>query len=70
MLQKNIKTLTSSIIKKTPYNFDILWNKGPYLLIEMKPKYPKNTNIINNYNLQHVQQYISYDPCTFGKINK
>tara|TARA_A100001015_G_scaffold271867_2_gene325895 strand:- start:4371 stop:4628 length:258 start_codon:yes stop_codon:yes gene_type:complete len=41
MLSRNIQRLTASIIKKSPYTFDVVWSKDNYILIKLNPK---NTN--------------------------
>ncbi len=38
MLPQNITRITSNVLKKYPYTFDILWNKSNYLLVELNHK--------------------------------
>ena len=68
MLPKHLTQITSTLLKNTPYTFNILWNKGPYLLLEMKEKYPKIKNLSQDNT--NKKQFLFEDPCTFGKISK
>ena len=45
MFPRNINRITSNLIKKSPYNFDVIWSKSNYLLIEMNPKHPPKGKI-------------------------
>ena len=38
MISRNIQRLTASIIKKSPYTFDVVWSKDNYILIKLNPK--------------------------------
>ena len=40
MFPRNISRITSNLIKKSPYNFDVIWSKSNYLLVELNPKPP------------------------------
>tara|TARA_B100001027_G_C16256571_1_gene327250 strand:+ start:874 stop:1131 length:258 start_codon:yes stop_codon:yes gene_type:complete len=43
MISRNIQRLTASIIKKSPYTFDVVWSKDNYILIKLNPKNTNNT---------------------------
>ena len=60
MLHQNIRKLTSRVLQNSPYSFNILWSKGPYMLVEMKPKHPKI-----NVKSQVTE---SQDPCVYGNV--
>ena len=51
MFPRNITRITSDIIKKTPYTFDVLWSKGNLMLIEMNPKYPTGVGDPPDYDM-------------------
>ena len=63
MLHQNIRKLTSRVLQNSPYSFNILWSKGPYMLVEMKPKHPKI-----NMKGQIIDMMESQDPCVYGKV--
>ncbi len=43
MLLRNITRLTTSVIKKSPYTFDVVWAKDNFVLIKLNPKNPNNS---------------------------
>lgn len=63
MIHQNIRKLTSRVLQNSPYSFNILWSKGPYMLVEMKPKHPKI-----NVKSQVTDMIESQDPCVYGKV--
>ena len=63
MIHQNIRKLTSRVLQNSPYSFNILWSKGPYMLVEMKPKHP---NIIMKSKVTDMIE--SQDPCDYGKV--
>ena len=40
MFPRNITRITTSVLKNSPYTFDVLWSKSNYMLVEMIPKPP------------------------------
>ena len=46
MFPSSLRTLTWQIVKNSPFNFNILWSKQNYILIELsqKPTWIKNNN--------------------------
>lgn len=56
MFPRNITRLTSNILKKNPYTFDVVWSKSNLMLIEMNPKYPGYKEKIPDYDMDAKQE--------------
>lgn len=50
---RNVTRLTPSLLKQTPYTFDVVWAKSNYMLIELNAKYPEQGEI-PDYDLNSV----------------
>ena len=74
MFPRNITRLTSNIIKKSPYTFDVLWSKGNLMLIEMNPKYPKYVGDPPDYDMMvkdgQVFEIKQIEPPNLCRVNK
>tara|TARA_B100000886_G_C20219380_1_gene405811 strand:+ start:87 stop:341 length:255 start_codon:yes stop_codon:yes gene_type:complete len=40
MFPRNLTRITTSVLRNSPYNFDVIWSKSNYMLVEMIPKPP------------------------------
>ena len=40
MFPRNLTRITTSVLRNSPYNFDVVWSKSNYMLVEMIPKPP------------------------------
>ena len=40
MFPRNLTRITTSVLKNSPYNFDVVWCKSNFMLVEMNPKPP------------------------------
>ena len=45
MYPRNITRITTSVLKHSPYTFDVIWSKSNYMLVEMIPKPPPQGKI-------------------------
>tara|TARA_Y100000816_G_scaffold291140_1_gene281601 strand:+ start:1380 stop:1715 length:336 start_codon:yes stop_codon:yes gene_type:complete len=50
---RNVSRLTPSLLKQSPYTFDVVWAKSNYMLIELNAKYPEQSEI-PDYDLETV----------------
>ncbi len=50
---RNVSRLTPSLLKQSPYTFDVVWAKSNYMLIELNAKYPEQGEI-PDYDLKSV----------------
>ena len=50
---RNVARLTPSLLKQSPYTFDVVWAKSNYMLIELNGKYPEPEKI-PDYDLESV----------------
>lgn len=40
MFPRNLTRITTSVLRNSPYNFNVVWSKSNYMLVEMIPKPP------------------------------
>lgn len=50
---RNVSRLTPSLLKKSPYTFDVVWAKSNYMLVELNAKYPDHGEV-PDYDLETV----------------
>ena len=55
LLPRNITRLTSSLIKQSPYTFDVVWSESNYLLVKLNAKYPEGPGEIPDYDLKSIE---------------
>ena len=54
LFSRNITRLTSSLIKQSPYTFDVVWSESNYLLVKLNAKYPEGSGEIPDYDLKSI----------------
>ena len=50
---RNVSRLTPSLLKKSPYTFDVVWAKSNFMLVELNAKYPDHGEV-PDYDLETV----------------
>ena len=49
MIPRNITRITASLLKNSPYTYEVLWSKSNYVLVELVQKLPPPGKIPDYY---------------------